>query len=131
MVEKKTRILLVDDERELSDSLALRLDAMGYEVVTAYDGQEALFKAQTESPDLILLDLMLPKMDGYHVARILKFDEAYRHIPIIMLTARGQANDRQQGFNCGADAYMLKPFDSKALLSEIVRLLEKARGEKK
>ena len=123
MGEKKTRILVVDDEKDLVEGLSLRLDAMGYEVISAYDGQEALSKAQNESPDLIILDLMLPKMDGYHVARLLKFDESYKDIPIIMLTARGQSQDRQQGFNCGANAYMVKPFDSKELIAEIEKLL--------
>lgn len=123
MGEKKAKILLVDDEKDVVDSLLLRFEAGGYEVITAYDGQEALFKAQNESPDLIVLDLMLPKMDGYHVARLLKFDESYKDIPIIMLTARGQTQDKQQGLNCGADVYMVKPFDSKALIAEIERLL--------
>ena len=123
------KLLVVDDERELVESLSLRLSALGYEVISAYDGQEALLKAQNESPDLIILDLMLPKMDGYHVARLLKFDEEHKQIPIIMLTARGQAQDRQLGFNCGADAYVLKPFDGKALTAEIERLLA-AKGER-
>lgn len=123
MSQTKKRILVVDDEKDIVESLTLRFEAAGYEVSPAYDGQEALFKAQNENPDLIVLDLMLPKMDGYHVAKILKFDEEYKHIPIIMLTARGQAQDRQQGFNCGADAYMLKPFDSKVLMEEVKKFL--------
>ena len=113
------RILIVDDEKDLVDMLKLRLEAAGYEILEAYDGQEGLEKAKDEKPDLILLDLMLPKMDGYQLCRILKFDEDYKHIPIIMLTARAQQQDKQQGTTCGADEYVTKPFEPKELLSVI------------
>jgi len=122
MTEIKT-ILLVDDEPDLLDSLAIRFKASGYKVLKAVDGLEALQKARTLSPDLIILDLMLPKMDGYKVARLLKFDNRYSHIPILILSARGQDLDKEMGKNAGADDYMVKPFDSLDLISRVKRLL--------
>ena len=128
MTEKKT-ILLVDDEPDLLESLAIRFKASGYNVLTAVDGLDALQKARTLSPDLIILDLMLPKMDGYKVARLLKFDNRYSHIPILILSARGQDIDKEMGKNAGADDYMVKPFDSVDLLSRVERLLSKNKGD--
>ena len=118
------RILVVDDEKDIADTLRFRLEANGYEVVTAYDGQDGLNKAKTVSPDLIVLDLMLPKIDGYKVCRMLKFDETYKHIPIILFTARVQESDRQTGVKVGADAYITKPFDATVLLAKIKELLK-------
>lgn len=118
------RILIVDDERDLVDLLKARLEAQGFEVVTAYDGQEGLEKAKEEKPDLILLDVMMPKMDGYQVCRFLKFDEAFKQIPIIMLTARGQEQDQKKGMEVGADAYVIKPFDKEDLLKKIQACLK-------
>jgi len=122
MANKK--ILLVDDEKDLVDTVTFRLKASGYDVVTAYDGQEALTKTRTEKPDLIILDLMLPKMDGYKVCRMLKFDERYKKIPIIMFTARAQDSDKKMGEEVGADAYITKPFDPQTLLGKIKELLK-------
>jgi two-component system alkaline phosphatase synthesis response regulator PhoP len=122
---KPKKILIVDDEPDVSSLLTLMLKAQGYNVVTAGDGQEALEKARSETPDLILLDVMLPRMDGYKVARILKFDENYSQIPIIMLTAKIQERDKQTGLEMGADEYMTKPFDTTALLAKIKNILEK------
>ncbi len=122
MTEKKT-ILLVDDEPDLLESLSIRFKASGYNVLTAVDGLDALQKARTLSPDLIILDLMLPKMDGYKVARLLKFDNRYSHIPILILSARGQDLDKEMGKNAGADDYMVKPFVSVDLISRVERLL--------
>lgn len=122
MANKK--ILLVDDEKDLVDTVSFRLKASGYDVVTAYDGQEALTKTRLEKPDLIVLDLMLPKMDGYKVCRMLKFDERYKDIPIIMFTARVQDSDRKMGEEVGADAYITKPFDPQNLLGKVKELLK-------
>ena len=127
MTEKKT-ILLVDDEPDLLESLSIRFKASGYNVLTAVDGLDALQKARTLSPDLIILDLMLPKMDGYKVARLLKFDTRYSHIPILILSARGQDMDKDVGKNAGANDYMVKPFDSADLLSRIERLLTESEN---
>ncbi len=123
MANKK--ILLVDDEKDLVDTVSFRLKASGYDVVVAYDGQEALTKTRVEKPDLIILDLMLPKMDGYKVCRMLKFDERYKNIPIIMFTARVQESDKKMGEEVGADAYITKPFDPENLLGKIKELLKR------
>jgi len=122
----KKKILLVDDEKDLVDMVKMRLEASGYEIVPAYDGQEALDKARNINPDLIILDVMLPKMDGYKICRMLKFDEKYKKIPIIMFTARVQESDRLTGQQVGADAYITKPFEPQALLDKIQELLAKA-----
>ena len=123
MIKKK--ILLVDDEKDLVETVSFRLKAFGYEVIPAYDGKEALEKAKKEKPDLIILDLMLPKIDGYKVCRMLKFDEKYKNIPVIMFTARAQESDKELGLQVGADEYITKPFDAKVLLEKIKDLLNK------
>lgn|SRR3989338_2503410 len=120
----KKRILLVEDEKDLVDIVKFRLEANNYEVVVAYDGQEALDRAKKEKPDLIILDLMLPKIDGFKVCRMLKFDEKYKKIPIIMFTARAQESDKKLGEEVGADAYITKPFEPEALLVKIKELLK-------
>jgi len=119
------KILVVDDEPDVASLLTLLLKSQGYDVVAAGDGQEALEKARSEQPDLILLDVMLPKMDGYKVARMLKFDENFSTIPIIMLTAKVQEKDKQIGLEMGADDYVTKPFDTAALLGKIKAVLGK------
>ena len=116
------KILLVDDEAALVEMMKMRLEANGYEVISAYDGEEALEKAKKEGPDIIILDLMLPKLDGYKVCRLLKFDEKYKSIPIIMLTARAQKSDVEMGSKVGADAYITKPFEASILLGKIKEL---------
>jgi len=118
------RILLIEDERDLVETLTFRLQTNDYDVVVAYDGQEGLNRAKSEKPDLIILDLMLPKIDGYKVCRMLKFDEKYKKIPILMFTARAQDSDKQMGEQVGADAYITKPFDPKVLLGKIEELLK-------
>lgn len=119
----KKRILLVDDEKDLSYAVALQLEANNFEVLLAYDGQEALDKARKEKPDLIILDLMLPKIDGFKVCRMLKLDEKYKNIPIILFTARAQESDKEIGREVGADSYITKPFDPHEILSKINELL--------
>ena len=117
---------MVDDEKEFVDLLRRRLEINGFEVVTAYDGQEGLEKAKAEKPDLIILDLMLPKMDGYKVCGLLKKDSRYTHIPIILFTARAQEADIKLGQEVGAEAYLTKPYVPETLLAEIQRLLPAA-----
>lgn len=118
------KILLVDDEKELAEMVGLRLEAAGYKVILASDGQEALDKARQEKPDLVILDLMLPKVEGYKVCRILKFDEKYKKIPIILFTAKAQEEDIKLGKEVGAEAYITKPFDPEVLLGKIKELLK-------
>jgi len=122
MVQK--RILVIEDEPDVSKLIAVRLKQADYEVLVAYDGQDGLTKAREEKPDLILLDLMLPKMDGHKVCRILKFDQKYKKIPIIILTARGQEKDRELALEAGADAYITKPYAHEVILEKIKELLK-------
>lgn len=117
------KILVVDDEADLLEMIKLRLEANNYAVISAYDGQEGLDKAKKEKPDLIILDLMLPKIDGYKVCRLLKFDEKYKRIPIILFTARAQEADKKLGEEVGGDAYITKPFEPQVLLAKIEELL--------
>lgn len=120
----KKRILLVDDEKDLVETVQFRLEANGYEVISAGDGQEGLSKARSEKPDLIILDLMLPKMDGYKVCGLLKKDARYAQIPIILFTARAQSDDVKMGEEVGADAYITKPFEPQMLLGKVKELLK-------
>ncbi len=120
----KKKILLVEDESVLLNMVKMRLEANNYEVISAFDGQEGLEKARKERPDLIILDLMLPKLDGYKVCRMLKFDEKYKKIPIIIFTARAQQSDEEMGFEVGADAYITKPFEPQMLLAKIKELIK-------
>ena len=119
----RKRILIVDDEEDLRKMLKFRLEAVGYDVAEAGDGQDGLDKARSSKPDLIILDLMLPKIDGFKVCRMLKFDEKYRHIPIVMFTARAQKQDEALGKEMGAEAYITKPFEPEVLLGKIKELL--------
>jgi DNA-binding response OmpR family regulator len=120
----KKKILLVDDEQDMVYAVKMQLEANGFRVLTAKDGQEGLDKARKENPDLIILDLMLPRIDGYKVCRMLKFDEKYKNIPVIIYTARAQEADEKLGYEVGADAYLTKPFDPKKLLAKINELLK-------
>lgn len=119
----KKRILLIEDEVSLVNVIKVRLELNSYGVIIAHDGKEGLELARKEKPDLIILDLMLPKIDGYKVCRMLKFDEKYKKIPIIMFTARAQESDKKLGKEVGADGYILKPFEPEVLLSKIEELL--------
>jgi len=117
MSQKK--ILLVDDEVDLVETIRFSLENEGFTVLVSYDGEDALNQARKENPDLILLDLMLPKLDGYKVCRLLKFDERYKHIPILMLTAKTQEKDKLLGKETGANEYITKPFDMDKLLEKV------------
>lgn len=121
---EKPRILLVDDEPAIVKIVQKRLEAEGCEVLTAMDGERGLAMARAESLQLIILDLMLPKMDGYKVCGLLKKDARYSKIPVILFTARAQEADEKLGFECGADAYLKKPFNSQELLEKIKALLK-------
>ena len=120
---EKVRILLVDDEPSIVKMVGKRLEVEGYEVLVAMDGQEALKKAQTEGPKVIILDLMLPKLNGYEVCTMLKQDTRYQKIPIVMFTAKAQEKDEKLGLECGADAYVRKPFKAQELLDQIKALI--------
>lgn len=123
-MEERIKILVVDDERMIVAMVKDLLETKQYEVLTAHDGEEGLKKARFAQPDLILLDIMLPKLDGFKVCRLLKFDLKYRHIPILMLSARAADVDRDLSAQVGADAYMVKPFEPQQLLTKISELLK-------
>ena len=118
------KILIVEDEHRLADMEKMRLESSGYEVVCVYDGQAAIDKVHQDRPDLIVLDIMLPKIDGYKVCRMLKFDAKYKDIPIIMLSARAQDKDKAMGSEVGANAYLTKPFQADLLIEKIRELLK-------
>ena len=103
-------ILIVDDETDIIEILQFVLEAEGYECITATDGEEGLKLAKEASPDLIILDVMMPKINGYKISRLLKYDSKYKNIPILMITARSQEEDRVIGEETGADEYITKPF---------------------
>jgi DNA-binding response OmpR family regulator len=119
------KILLVDDEIDLVETVRFPLEMEGYQVLVSYNGEDALNQARKENPDLILLDLMLPKLDGYKVCRLLKFDERYKHIPILMLTAKTQEKDKVLGLETGADEYITKPFEMDYLMEKVKAYLSK------
>jgi len=121
----KNRILVIDDELDLLGLVKARLEMAGYEVLTAIDGEEGLAKARASAPDLIILDIMLPKMDGFEVCEALKIDEKYKHIPIIILTVKFQPVDIRFAKALGADAYITQPFEAKELLDKIKELIKK------
>ena len=120
----KKKILIVEDESQMVEMLKIRLEASNYDVISAYDGQAGLEMAKSEKPDLIILDLMLPKMDGYKVCALLKRDKRYAKIPIIIFTARAAEEDRKIGEEIGVDAYLTKPFEPQVLLGKIRELLK-------
>ena len=121
----KKKILIVDDEKEMVQLETMRLEAHGYEVVAAYDGESGLTLARTEKPDLILVDIMLPKMDGYELCRRFKKDLQCRQIPIILVSAVDQKYDTDLGKKVGADDYFTKPFETAILLAKIKDLTKK------
>lgn len=120
----KKKILLADDEQVLVEMVKMRLEANDYDVITAADGQEALDKARKEKPDLLILDLMLPKMDGFKVCALLKADARFAKIPVLMFTARAQEIDKKMGEEVGANGYITKPFVAETLLAKIKELIK-------
>lgn len=113
------KILVVDDEVYILHILDFSLGAEGYEVITAADGEEAIDRARVEKPDLVVLDIMMPKVDGFEACRRLKADPETSQIPVILLTAKGREVDRQMGMEVGADDYIVKPFSPTKLIEKI------------
>ena len=120
-----TRILVVDDEHDALDLIEFNLKAAGFEVITAADGDSALKKARTGNPDLIILDLMIPGVDGLEVCKLLRRDTATAALPIIMLTAKAGEVDRVLGLELGADDYLTKPFSPRELVLRVKNLLRR------
>src|SRR5262245_41160087 len=125
----RPRLLIIEDERALTKVLTYNLDREGFETTVAHDGREGLQKAQTLLPDLVLLDLMLPVLNGLEVCRELRAGERTRHIPIVMLTAKAEETDQVVGFSLGADDYVTKPFSVKVLVQRLKALLRRREGE--
>ncbi len=124
------RILLVEDNEMNRDMLSRRLLRRGYEVLIAVDGSEGVSKAQSERPDIVLMDMSLPGIDGWEATRRLKADEAVQHTPVIALTAHAMEGDRQKALAAGCDDYETKPVDIERLVTKIDALLAKtAAGE--
>ncbi|HEX2188369.1 MAG TPA: response regulator, partial [Longimicrobiaceae bacterium] len=121
-----TRVLVVEDNTDLAFGLRTTLEIEGYEVVTAHDGRDGLRLAGEAAPDLVVLDLMLPGMDGYRVLRALR--EGGSDVPVLVLTARGEEGDKVLGFRSGADDYVTKPFSSRELVAR-VRAVLRRQGE--
>ncbi|MFL5656922.1 MAG: response regulator [Ktedonobacteraceae bacterium] len=120
------KVLVVDDEAVLVETIAYNLEQAGYEVITAADGASALQAAQRETPDLVLLDIMLPEMDGLEVCRQLRRESNTATTPIVMLTAKGDEIDKVVGLEVGADDYITKPFGRRELLARVRALLRRA-----
>jgi DNA-binding response OmpR family regulator len=121
----KKKILIVDDEPDILETLKFLIESEGFQSITAMDGEDALKKAKETNPDLIILDVMLPKINGYKVCRLLKFDNKYKHIPILMVTARSQEEDKVIGEETGADEYITKPFDIEELIEKVNNYINK------
>jgi DNA-binding response OmpR family regulator len=125
----RKRILVVDDEKDLVDLISYNLQRNGFDILAAYNGNDAMEIAQREQPDLIILDLMLPGTDGTEVARRLKADSRTAQIPIIMLTAKSEETDVVVGLTLGADDYVTKPFSVKILLARLNTVLRRAEAQ--
>lgn len=121
----RKRILVVDDEIYIVHILEFSLTMEGYSVLTASDGEEALRVIDQERPDLVVLDIMMPKLDGYEVCKRLRQDEQFRNLPVILLSAKGRPVDREAGLAVGADDYITKPFSPRKLLEKMRELLER------
>ena len=117
------KILIVDDEKDIVETLSFMLKAKGFECIHAYDGEEGLALAKSQMPNLVILDVMMPKINGYKICRLLKFDNKYKSIPIIMVTARSQEEDKVIGEETGADEYITKPFEFSDVLDKINKYL--------
>jgi len=132
---EKKKILLVEDDVDFAEATKLILESKSYEVAVAHDGQDGLKKAQAEQPNLIILDVMMPEMDGYEVCAKLKADPSYKHIPILLLTAVGEAipttkYTKEMGMRTEADDYIPKPVEPMELVERVENLFRISKGEK-
>ncbi len=125
----KSKILVVDDEPDVVELVEFNLRNAGFDVITAEDGEAALKKAKSSAPDLLVLDIMLPEIDGFEVCKLLRRDPATAKIPIIMLTAKAAEIDRVLGLEFGADDYLTKPFSPRELILRIKKLIQRKTGE--
>lgn len=119
----KGKILVVDDEVNITQILEFSIGSEGYQVITASNGEEAIERARREQPDLIILDIMMPRIDGYEACRILKSNPLTKSIPVVLLTAKGRDIDKRLGYEVGATDYFVKPFSPNKLIDRIHELL--------
>jgi DNA-binding response OmpR family regulator len=122
-----SRILIVDDEPNIILSLEFLMKREGFEVLVAGDGERALQAMAEQRPDLVILDVMMPKLNGFEVCQRIRAQPDWRGVPVLMLTAKGHETEMKKGLALGADAYVTKPFSTRALVAEIRRLLEARR----
>jgi two-component system alkaline phosphatase synthesis response regulator PhoP/two-component system response regulator VicR len=123
------KILVCDDERSIVRLIQVNLERQGWSVVTAYDGKEGLEKIKSEKPDIIVLDVMMPYMDGFEVLKNLRREPETQNLPVVMLTAKAQDKDVFEGYHFGADVYLTKPFNPMELVTFIKRILQSGTGE--
>ena len=126
----KGKVLVVDDEIYIVHILDFSLGMEGYEVITALDGEQALERMKSERPDLVVLDIMMPKLDGYEVCKAIKSNPATKQTPVILLSAKGRNVDQKLGFDVGADDYITKPFSPRKLVERINQLLGQPVSER-
>lgn len=120
------KILIVDDEQDIVESLKFVLETADYTCYCAYNGEDGLRLAKEIIPDLIILDVMMPKINGYKISRLLKYDSKYKNIPILMITARSQEEDKLIGEETGADEYITKPFELDTVVEKVNQYLKQA-----
>ncbi len=131
MDRRKWKVLIVEDDEDILNLIAYNLQGAGMEPLKVRDGMEALKVARENLPDLIILDLMLPGMDGTEVCKILKREEGTRDIPVVMVTAKGEEMDRIVGLEIGAEDYIVKPFSPRELLLRVKTILKRVRGSER
>lgn len=119
------KVLVIDDEEYIQHILNFSFGAEGYDVLTASDGEEGINKAKNEKPDIIVMDIMMPKMDGYEACKRIKADPETKDIPVILLTAKGREADRKLGADAGADDYVVKPFSPGRLIERVEGMIKK------
>ncbi|MCP4070430.1 MAG: response regulator [Hyphomicrobiales bacterium] len=122
-------ILIVDDEPNIVISLEYIMKNAGFNVVVAYDGEEALEKVKENVPDLVILDVMMPKLDGFEVCKRIRENPAWKSVRIVMLTAKGRDSEREKGLSFGADDYLTKPFSTRDILQRVKEILAQTAKE--
>jgi DNA-binding response OmpR family regulator len=119
------RVLLAEDEPSIVESLTFLLEAAGFEIAVETNGRQALDSALTTAPDVLVLDVMLPELDGYEILRQIRSDQRAKALPVLMLTAKGQREDRETALACGADLFITKPFSNAAIVEAVEQLANK------
>lgn len=117
-----TRVLITEDEPNIAESLTFTLNREGYDVSTVLDGEAALQRLRSDPPDIMILDVMLPRLNGFEVLKLVKADPALKALPVMILTAKGQAHDRRMAEEIGASAFITKPFSNRDIIEQVGRL---------